>query len=58
MSYASDMKKELTMIEITKDREFLSEFSALIKMNGMLNIANGRLSISFKTENDSIARRM
>ena len=24
MSYASDMKKELTMIEITKDREFLS----------------------------------
>jgi len=58
MSYASDMKKELTMIEITKDREFLSELSALIKMNGMLNIANGRLSLSFQTENASIARRM
>ena len=58
MSYASDMKKELTMIEITRDREFLSELSALIKMNGMLNIANGRLSLSFQTENASIARRM
>ena len=31
MSYASDMKKELTLIEITKDREFLSELSALNK---------------------------
>ena len=28
MSYASDMKKELTLIEITQDREFLSELSA------------------------------
>ena len=44
MSYASDMKKELTLIEITKDREFLSELSALIKMNGVLNISNGRLN--------------
>lgn len=58
MSYASDMKKELTLIEITKDREFLSELSALIKMNGVLNISNGRLSLSFQTENASIARRM
>ena len=58
MSYASDMKKELTLIEITKDREFLSELSALIKMNGILTIANGRLSLSFQTENASIARKM
>ena len=58
MSYASDMKKELTLIEITQDREFLSELSALIKMNGILTIANGRLSLSFQTENASIARRM
>jgi len=52
------MKKELTLIEITQDREFLSELSALIKMNGILTIANGRLSLSFQTENASIARRM
>ena len=39
LSYASDMKKELTLIEITQDREFLSELSALIKMNGILTIA-------------------
>jgi len=58
LSYASDMKKELTLIEITQDREFLSELSALIKMNGILTIANGRLSLSFQTENASIARRM
>lgn len=50
LSYASDMKKELTLIEITQDREFLSELSALIKMNGILTIANGRLSLSFQTE--------
>lgn len=58
MSYASDMKKELTLIEITKKEEFLSELSALIKMNGVLTIANGRLSLNFQTENASIARRM
>lgn len=58
MSYASDMKKELTMLEITDSKEFLSELSALIKMNGVLNIANGKLSISVQTENASIARRI
>lgn len=58
MSYASDMKKELTMIEITKSDDFLSELSALIKMNGVLTIANGKLSISIQTENASIARRI
>lgn len=58
MSYASDMKKELTMIEIQKSPEFLSELSALIKMNGILNITNGKLGITFQTENASIARRM
>ena len=42
MSYASDMKKELTLIEITKNREFLSELSALIKMNGVLNKFSNR----------------
>lgn len=58
MSYASDMKKELTLIEIKNDDSFLSELSALIKMNGVLTIANGKLSLSFQTENASIARRM
>ena len=58
MSYASDMKKELTLIEITDEEQFLSELSALIKMNGVLTIANGRLSLSVQTENASIARRM
>lgn len=58
MSYASDMKKELTMIEINNEAEFLPELSALIKMNGVLNITNGKLGITFQTENASIARRM
>lgn len=58
MSYASDMKKELTMIEIKKNEEFLSELSALIKMNGVLNIVSGKLSIGIQTENASIARRI
>lgn len=58
MSYASEMKKELTLIEIDKDDSFLSELSALIKMNGVLTIANGSLSISVQTENPAIARRI
>ncbi|MDO4814870.1 MAG: DNA-binding protein WhiA [Gemella sp.] len=58
MSYASDMKKELTMIEVTDEPEFLSELSALIKMNGVLGITNGKLALTFQTENASIARRM
>ncbi|MBU0279321.1 DNA-binding protein WhiA [Gemella sp. zg-1178] len=58
MSYASEMKKELTMIKISKDKEFLSELSALVKMNGILTIANGRLSIGIQTENATIARRI
>ncbi|MBF0710717.1 MULTISPECIES: DNA-binding protein WhiA [unclassified Gemella] len=58
MSYASDMKKELTMIELTDDPQFLSELSALIKMNGVLSISNMKLALTFQTENASIARRM
>lgn len=58
MSFASDMKKELTLIKITDDIEFLSELSALIKMNGILTINNGRLTLSVQTENASIARRI
>lgn len=58
MSYASDMKKELTLIEINKSEEFLSELSALIKMIGVLTISNGKLSMSLQTENASIARRI
>ncbi|MBF0714366.1 DNA-binding protein WhiA, partial [Gemella sp. GH3] len=58
MSYASDMKQELTRITITDDRSFLSELSALIKMNGILTINNGSLSISVQTENAAIARRI
>lgn len=58
MSYASDMKQELTRIKITDDRSFLSELSALIKMNGILTINNGKLSISVQTENAAIARRI
>lgn len=58
MSYASEMKQELTRIEITDSKEFLSELSALIKMNGVLTIANGKLSISIQTENAAISRRI
>lgn len=58
MTYASDMKKELTLIELNNSKEFLSELSALIKMNGVLTINNGKLSISVQTENASIARRI
>ena len=57
MTYAADVKKELTMIEID-NKEALSELSALVKMNGALGFNNKNLSLTIQTENASISRRI
>lgn len=57
MSFASEMKKELTQIE-ADDASCKAELSAFIQMNGSLSFANRQLSLDVQTENAAIARRM
>ncbi|MEG0471899.1 MAG: DNA-binding protein WhiA [Solibacillus sp.] len=57
MSFASEMKKELTQIE-ADDSSLKAEVSALIRMNGSLSFANRQLSLDVQTENAAIARRL
>ena len=58
MSFASDVKKELTQLEVN-DAEAKAELSALVRMNGVISLALGRgMTLDVSTENASIARRM
>lgn len=57
MSFASDMKNELTRVDVDTCCQ-KSELSALIKMNGALSFFNGGWVISVQTENAAIARRI
>ncbi|WP_411843519.1 DNA-binding protein WhiA [Salinicoccus sp. HZC-1] len=57
MSFASEMKNELTRIEVDTCCK-KSELSALIKMNGALSHFNGEWIINIQTENAAIARRI
>ncbi|ANZ58451.1 DNA-binding protein WhiA [Fructilactobacillus lindneri] len=57
MSYASDVKKELTNLEVHRDNA-KAELMALIRMNGTLKVSNGRLSLEVQSENSAISRRI
>ena len=57
MSYASEVKKELTGLEVHLNNA-KAELMALIIMNGSLNIANHKLVLNIQTENPAIARRI
>lgn len=57
MSFASDIKKELTNLPVT-DCCIKSELSALIQMNGSISFSNHRLIVDIQTENAAIARRI
>ena len=57
MSFTSDTKKELTKME-TKSCCKRAELSALVRMNGMLEIKNKQLMVELVTESPSTARRM
>jgi len=57
MSFAAQTKKELTMMEVD-DCCAKAELSALIRMNGSIQIANGRIALDISTENAAIARRI
>ncbi len=57
MSFASEIKKELTAIE-SDTEEQKAELAALIRMNGILSLSRNRYSLDVQTENAAIARRI
>lgn len=57
MSFASDVKKELTTLEVHRDLA-KAELAALIRMNGALSLAHRHFVLNVQTENAAIARRI
>lgn len=57
MSFAAQTKKELTMIEADACCE-QAELSALIRMNGSVQLTNKKVVLDISTENAAIARRI
>lgn len=57
MSFASEVKKELTQMEVEKCCT-KAEIAAFIRMNGVLSFSNKQLSLDVQTENAAIARRL
>ncbi|MBM7616681.1 DNA-binding protein WhiA [Weissella uvarum] len=58
MSFASDVKKELTMLEINNPENARAELAALLRMNGSLGLSNMHFTLNVQTENAAIARRI
>lgn len=57
MSFASEIKKELTAIEVEKCCR-KAELTALIRMNGVISVSKDKYTLDIQTENAAIARRM
>ena len=57
MSYASEVKKELTGLQVHLDNA-KAELMALIRMTGSLGIANRNMILNVQTESPAIARRI
>lgn len=57
MSYAGEVKKELTTLEVHKEHA-KAELAALIRMNGAVSLHNQKFVLNVQTENAAIARRM
>lgn len=57
MSFASEIKKELTQIE-NKDCCAEAELAALIRMNGAISLSRQAYVLDVQTENAAIARRI
>ncbi|MBS0950478.1 DNA-binding protein WhiA [Weissella minor] len=58
MSFASDVKKELTMLEVNNPDNAKAELAALLRMNGSLGLSNMHFTLNVQTENAAIARRI
>jgi len=57
VSFAAQTKKELTMVDAEPCCE-VAELSALIRMNGSVQLTNKRIVLDISTENAAIARRI
>ncbi|MDT2740555.1 DNA-binding protein WhiA [Enterococcus canintestini] len=57
MSFAADVKKELTTLEVHKEHA-KAELAALIRMNGSVSLSNHQFVLNIQTENAAIARRI
>lgn len=57
MSFASEIKKELTTIETDRLSQKV-ELTALIRMNGVISYSRQNYSLDVQTENAAIARRI
>ncbi|MDN6639761.1 MAG: DNA-binding protein WhiA [Tetragenococcus sp.] len=57
MSFAAEVKKELTSLEVHREHA-KAELAALIRMNGSLSLFNQRFVLNIQTENAAIARRI
>ena len=57
-SYASQVKKELTMLDVHVAANAKAELMALIRMNGALELVNHHFVLNVQTENPAIARRI
>lgn len=57
MSFASEVKKELTNIEVDQCCTY-AELAALIRMNGTISISKVKYTVDIQTENAAIARRI
>ena len=56
-SYASDVKKELTALELHPEHA-KAELAAFLRMNGVLNLHDHQFSLDITTENPEIDRRI
>lgn len=57
MSYASEVKKELTQLEVHREHA-KAELAALIRMNGTVGLVEKKFVLNVQTENAAIARRI
>lgn len=57
MTFASDVKKECTLLEVHKEHA-KAELTALIRMNGAVSLYQQRLTLNVQSENAAIARRI
>lgn len=59
MSFSSNTKNEISRLETSEDCCVLAELSALVRMNGTIQImGSNKYILKFRTENAAIARRI
>ncbi|MFV9510617.1 DNA-binding protein WhiA [Tepidibacillus sp. LV47] len=58
MSFASETKKELTYVFGEDRKSKLAELSAIVKMNGSVQVSNQQIKLEIMTENAAIARKI